>query len=428
MRLALCLLACAALRAHAAVKVAARSPGVPSVLPRLVAPGPRLPLALQPSLLALPAPGATPLTAPAAARTLAAAPFQPGPSAAGPNRRGLMDVFSKLSFVFDGPPARPTPVLVEEVTEPPQVAFFFNNHDASAGYLGPLSDFVRRHEAVLIESVAAGPEAELFQAVADGAMPPEQALPGLAGRNEPMDEILLRALHGSRVKVLPESVTKDAFRSSRRRIDGRLMARAQENLARAYDAFYEEGDADAAAAALLDFQTGMAKVHRLREEALLADLPALVERHPGGVGVVFGTFHARLADELQARGLRIAEEFHPAAEGRDGAMPYNRPLARLRQGRTAGDRDQQRKELLSYLLFYELLDRRFRNERFAAEKSPLYGKILARLSWDDLRQLALAVSEADPDRGSRRRQARAALRWLTRNGFVRPDERRYFRY
>ena len=348
-------------------------------------------------------------------------------------QHGTDEASAGLSQAFDGRTSPPAAVAMPEpAADPVQVSFFFNDHDASASYQAELSAFVRRHDAVLVESLKSGPQLKVFQAVSYGKLTPEAALKRLTTRHEPMDLAVLRAFHGSGVEVLPESVLRPENAARRRRIDDRLILKAQDALSEAHDSFYEEGDAAGAVSDLLEFQTSMAAVHRLREEVLLADLRARVRRSPAAsLGVIFGEFHTRPFEELKAAGVKVSREFHPGfGIDRGEDLTYNRPLMRLRAGQAAAHPARERKELLSYLFFYELLDRRFRGDRFAAQKAPLYSDMLGRLTWTDLEKLALEVSSANEQSTDRdeARLAGVALRWLTKTGAIRPDERRYFRY
>ncbi|MFH2204553.1 MAG: hypothetical protein ABIJ96_15675 [Elusimicrobiota bacterium] len=315
-----------------------------------------------------------------------------------------------------------------------KVGFFYNDHNASASYLGELAQFVRRHDEVLVESLEPGPNLEAFQSVADGARTPAQALRLLRGRAEPMDAAVLEALYGSGVRVLPESVHARGHTSVRRRIDEKLLPEASEHLSSAYEKFLEDGDAAGAAADLEKFNALMAEVHALREESLVKDLERrLGRKRAKSVGVIFGMFHTQPYHELRRRGYEAQREFHPApARGGLRMVPYNRPLRAARFGKRYGDADESRRDTLSLLLFYAFLDRVYRMDKFPAEQTGLYNAIAARMAWADWELLAndlsIYFSEHGPEAAEDGRVARFMLRWLEEEGFLSKAERGFFRY
>jgi len=329
-------------------------------------------------------------------------------------------------------PSGPAPARAVDPKGQPLVSFFFNDHNASASYVKELRAFCERHDEVLVESLKTGDQLRIFQGVARGELTPEEAQKLMPERREVMDRAVLDALHGTGARVLAEPVHKSKYKGMRRRIDKELLPLASEHLSRSYAAFVDEGDADRAAESAIAFQRVMAEVHTLREVALVEEIEDRRRKAPShSIGVIFGMFHTQPYHELKRKGVPAAREWHPKPEGPIRSTPYNRPLRAYRFGKEYSDKEAEKKDAISLILFYSLLDQVFKIDRFASEQTDLYDTIASRLDWSDWENLAESVSDYaldhGPDSETDGRLARQVVRWMSEAGLIEPTEKAFFK-
>lgn len=326
------------------------------------------------------------------------------------------------------------PVDQQEVSGGAQAGFFFNHHDAHATYMDELAAFVRGYDEILVESLTTGKALRVFQAVSNGDLTPAQALKLIPERQEPMDAAVLTALYGSGKTVLPEPIFKGKYKAMNAEIRKKLHPRASETLDKGFEAFLHDGDAKASARALRRFNAAMARIHALREKALVEELSSRLGKRPDRrVGVIFGMFHTWAYDQLKKQGFDVERSFHPTEDGGDGGLvPYNRPLRRMRLRRPRPPQVEEDKDSLGLVLFFAFLDKRFRIDKHAARQQAVYTAIADRLKWSDWENLVEDVSlyfnEKLSGEFDERRLSGFMLRWLTRRGYLKKNERRYFRF
>lgn len=308
----------------------------------------------------------------------------------------------------------------------PAISFFFNDHNASKSYRKELAAFVRANAEILVEMLKPGEETRIFQAVSDGLLTPADARKKLKERREPMDAAILNAIYRSGVKILPEPVHERRYQAVRKRIDGNLVPAAGDQLSAAYDAFLEDGDAEAAFESLKAFNATMAELHVLREKVLVESLLKRAGRaKPRPVGVLFGSFHTQPYHALRRAGVNAAREFHPKARGPLRTMPYNRPLRRLRFEKPYTDPDAEKRDTMGMILFFSLLDPLYRIDKFPGAQTALYHRIADQLSFSDYEDLSADMSEEVFDKHAD--ACWFALDWLVKRGVIAPEERMMFR-
>jgi len=159
----------------------------------------------------------------------------------------LLNVLNAGEAQFGRRESEPLSAAPENIAGQPLVAFFYNNHNAHQTYRKELKDFVASYDEILVEGLPNGRPLHTFQAVADGAMTPAQALRAVPERGEPMDQAVLEALYKSGKKVLPEPIFKRKFRQLRRTVDKKLHPKASEALGGAFESFIMDGEAKQAA-------------------------------------------------------------------------------------------------------------------------------------------------------------------------------------